>query len=291
MKRILLFIATNILVMLMLTLVIAVTGLGRYITPYGLDLGSLAVFSLVIGFTGAGFSLLISKWMAKAFMGVRVVNPNSADPYERWLVQTVYRQAQSAGLKKMPEVGIYDSEEVNAFATGPSKSNSLVAVSTGLLRRMNHDGVEGVLGHEVSHIANGDMVTMTLLQGVINTFVVFLARVISFFAAQAVRSELAGIVHIVCIIVLQIVFGLMGSLVVMAYSRHREFKADAGGAALASREKMISGLEQLRTTLDLVDKRQSSFTSLKISSGAPGWLKAFSSHPDLEERIARLRAA
>lgn len=291
MKRIGLLIVTNVLVLTLVTGIIFATGLWNYRGPGGLNLGTLALFSIVVGFTGSFISLAISKWMAKTMMGVQIVRPGSQDPYERWLVDTIYRQARQAGLKTMPEVGIYNSPEVNAFATGPSKNNSLVAVSSGLLQAMDHDGVEGVLGHEVAHIANGDMVTMTLLQGVINTFAVFLARMIAYGVSTMVRSELAFFVELMCIIVLQIVFTILGSLVVMAFSRHREFHADAGGARLAGRDKMISGLEQLRRHVEMVDRGQPALATMKISGGASGFMKLFSTHPPLEERIARLKSA
>lgn len=291
-KRIALFLLTNILVIVTIGIVASVLGVNRYIEATGINFGSLLVFSAIIGFTGSIISLLISKQMAKWVMGVQVIDPNNQflESYEQWLVQEVHDLARAAGMRKMPEVGIYNSPEVNAFATGPSKNNSLVAVSTGLLERMDKDAVSGVLSHEIAHIANGDMVTMTLLQGVINTFVVFLSRVIAYIASTFVREEVAGIVHFVVMIVLDILLSILGSLVVMAFSRYREYRADEGGARLGGREKMIYALESLRhaVDMDLVDNSQKSVAAFKIS-GKSGFWKLFSSHPDLEERIARLR--
>ena len=290
-KRIGLFILTNFLVITTILIVTNLLGVNRYITSSGLNMGSLLVFSLVVGFTGSIFSLLISKIMAKWVMGVQIINPdsNNLESYERWLVQEVHTLAQQAGIK-MPEVGIYHSAEVNAFATGPSKNNALVAVSSGLLERMDHDAVSGVLSHEIAHVANGDMVTMTLLQGVINTFVVFLSRALSYVVSRFVKEDLAPIVQFVSILVFDILFSILGSMVVMAFSRYREYRADAGGANIGGRDRMIHALESLQraVSLDLVDNSQQSVAAFKIS-GKRGWLKLFSSHPDLSDRIARLR--
>jgi heat shock protein HtpX len=291
-KRIALFLLTNILVIATIGIVASVLGVNRYIDESGINFGALLVFSAIIGFTGSIFSLLISKQMAKWVMGVQVINPNNPhlESYEHWLVQEVYDLAREAGIRKMPEVGIYNSPEVNAFATGPSKNNSLVAVSTGLLERMDKDAVSGVLSHEIAHVANGDMVTMTLLQGIMNTFVVFLSRVIAYIASQFVREEVAVVVHYAVMFILDILLSILGSLVVMAFSRYREYHADEGGARLGGRDKMIHALESLRhaVDMDLVDNSQKSVAAFKIS-GKRGWWKLFSSHPDLEDRIARLR--
>src|SRR5690625_4018298 len=214
------------------------TGGCNYITAQGIDYGALLTFSAVIGFAGSFVSLAISRWIAKKMMGVQVIDPNAPEhEYERSVVEKVHRLSRAAGLLHMPEVGIYHSPEVNAFATGPSKKRSLVAVSAGLLNEMDDDAVEGVIAHEVAHIANGDMVTMTLLQGVVNTFVVFLSRIVAFAVSRFVRSEIAPIVHFLSIIVFQIAFSLLGSIVVNAYSRHREYHADKGGADLAGKDK------------------------------------------------------
>jgi heat shock protein HtpX len=263
-------------------------GSGRY--------GALMVFCLVWGMAGAFISLALSRLMAKWFMGVEVIDPRTADPDLRELVQMVHGLAQRAGLPAMPEVGIYDSPEVNAFATGPSRSRSLVAVSRGLLQAMRRGELEGVLGHEIAHIANGDMVTMTLIQGIINAFVMFLARVLAFAVAQAMRSrddERGGgnyFVQYLLVHLFEIAFSLLGWIVVCWFSRLREFRADAGGARYASRERMIGALEALRRvheTPEIAAGQADSFQTLKIS-GKPGHL--FSTHPPIEERIARLQS-
>jgi len=286
-KRILLFVGTNIAVIAMFTLVLFV------LQMFGVRLSSSIAFdatvALFFGFAGAFLSLLLSKFIAKWAMGVRVLDPNgNLSDYDRWLVNMVHQQAQAAGLKKMPEVGIFDSPEVNAFATGPSRNNSIVAFSSGLLASMRHDEVEGVSAHEVGHIANGDMVTMTLVQGVINTFVIFLSRIIARVVASMVREELGMIVFFVVTFVLQIVFGLLGSMVVAAFSRDREYRADAFSAQLAGKDKMIRALESLRRTVDLVDNRQPAMAALKISGGR-NLRNLFSTHPPLEDRIAALQ--
>jgi len=268
--------------------VLSVFGIGNYITAYGIDYAQLLIFSAVIGFSGAFISLLLSKWTAKWMLKVKIIDPNTISPQEQVLLDMVYRMAEKAGIKKMPEVGVYPSREVNAFATGPSKNNSLVAVSSGLLERLDKDAVEGVIAHEVAHIANGDMVTMTLLQGVINTFVIFLARIVAYAVSNMVRSEIAGIVHFACIIIFQIFFSILGSIVVMAYSRYREYQADASGASLAGREKMIHALKSLKRTLNLVDTEHVSIQTFKINGGRSSWFKLFASHPDIDDRIKRL---
>jgi heat shock protein HtpX len=290
-KRIALFLLTNILVIVTIGIVASVLGVNHYIEASGINFGSLLVFSAIVGFTGSIFSLLISKQMAKWVMGVQVIDPNNPylESYQQWLVQEVHDLAREAGLRKMPEVGIYHSPEVNAFATGPSRNNALVAVSTGLLERMDKDAVTGVLSHEVAHIANGDMVTMTLLQGVMNTFVVFLSRAIAYVVSTFVREETAEIVRFVVMIILDILLSLLASIVVMAFSRYREYRADEGGARLGGRDKMIYALESLKRALDLdlVDNSQKSIAAFKING--KGFWKLFASHPDLDDRIARLR--
>lgn len=289
-KRIFLFLLTNVLVLVTIGIVLSLLGVTGYRTSDGIDLGLLLIFSAVVGFTGSFISLAISRWMAKMMMGVHVLDPNqNLSSQERELVETVHRLSRRAGLKVMPEVGIYKSPEVNAFATGPSKNRSLVAVSTGLLESMDERAVEGVLAHEVAHIANGDMITMTLLQGVVNTFVVFLSRLFAFIASRFVRSELQGIIHFICVIFFQILFSILGSIVVMAYSRYREYHADAGGADLAGKDKMVHALQSLKQTIHLVDHEQSAVTTLKISN-KKNLLSLFSSHPDLDDRIRRLEA-
>ncbi len=303
MKRIFLFLAVNFLVVITISTLLRVLGIGPYLNAYGLDYGNLAAFCLVWGMGGAFISLGLSRIMAKWMMGVKVIDPNTRDPELQHLLQTVYNLAKGAHLPAMPEVGIYDSPEVNAFATGPTKSRALVAVSTGLLNRMGGNELEGVLGHEITHVANGDMVTMTLLQGVVNAFAMFLSRVIAFAITQAMRGDrddrergnvgTGGFFGFIIQMVLEMVFLILGSIVVAAFSRYREFRADAGGAKLAGRESMIQALECLRRTFEQVETGASQpqgFQNLKISSRPSGLMALFASHPPLEERIARLKA-
>ncbi|QMV41856.1 protease HtpX [Cohnella cholangitidis] len=292
MKRILLFILTNLLVMLTIGIILTVFGVGSYINESGgIDMMSLLIFSAIVGFTGAFISLAMSRMMAKWMMGVRVLKPNDhLSQGERQIVEMVHRLSRAAGLMHMPEVGIYDSHEVNAFATGPSKKRSLVAVSTGLLNELDEDAVEAIIGHEVAHIVNGDMVTMTLLQGVVNTFVVFLSRIAAWAVSRFVKEEIAPIVHFIAVIVFQIVFSILGSMVVLAYSRYREFHADAGGAHLAGKDKMIHALRGLQAYQDRMrGSEQTAISTLQISGKKRSGL--FSTHPDLEERIRRLQAS
>lgn len=289
-KRISLFLLTNILVLTTITIILSLLGQTSYINGNAIDYGSLLVFSAVVGFSGSLISLALSRWMAKQMMNVQILHPDDATltPRERELVDKVHRLAQTAGLTKMPEVGIYPSPEVNAFATGPSKRRSLVAVSEGLLETMDDDAIEGVLAHEVAHIANGDMVTMSLLQGIVNTFVVFLSRIAAFIASRFVKEEMQWIVHFVAVIFFQILFSILGSIVVMAYSRYREYHADAGGADFAGKDKMIHALQSLKRYKEQIDTRQTSLTTLKISN-KKGMINLFSSHPDLNDRIMRLQ--
>jgi heat shock protein HtpX len=301
MKRIFLFMAVNILVVFTLSTLLNVLGVRPYLTATGIDYGNLMAFCLVWGMGGALISLALSRVMAKWMMGVQVIDPNTRDPELQQLVQTVYQLARGAHLGVMPEVGIYESPELNAFATGPTRSRSLVAVSSGLLNRMKTEEVEGVLGHEISHIANGDMVTMTLLQGVVNAFAMFLSRAIAFAIAQSMRGDrddrdrgMSPFVAVMIQMVLEVVFMLLGSMVIAWFSRYREFRADAGGAKLAGRENMIQALEALRRTFEQVEAsgiQPQTFQSLKISSRPSGLMALFASHPPLEERIARLQAS
>lgn len=286
-KRIFYFLLTNILVLLTISIIFTILPI-NYIQNGSINLGTLLIFSAVIGFTGSFISLAMSRWTAKRMMGVRVLDPNGALTNEEFaVVEKVHRLARAAGLMHMPEVGIYESPEVNAFATGPSKKRSLVAVSRGLLHEMDEDAVEGVIAHEVAHIANGDMVTMTLLQGIVNTFVVFLARIVAFVASRFVKEELAPIVHFFAIIVFQIVFSILGSIVVFAYSRHREYYADRGGADLAGKDKMRHALESLRAYTNRIrSEDQTAVATLKINGKQKSSL--FSTHPKLDERIRRL---
>jgi heat shock protein HtpX len=283
-KRILLFVITNILVVATLTIIASVLGIGRY--TGGTDLGALMVFCLFWGMGGAFISLQMSRWMAKRMTGMQLVDGRTGRQELDWLFTTVQRLTQQANLP-MPEVGVYESGEVNAFATGPSKSRSLVAVSTGLLRSLRPNEIEGVLAHEVAHIANGDMVTMTLLQGVINAFVMFLARVIASVVARSNDSRSNNGMYFLVVIVLQVVLGILGSLVTAWFSRHREFRADRGGATLAGRQNMVGALRRLMANHEAVDTSQQALATLKIN-GARGWMMFFSTHPPLEARIAAL---
>jgi heat shock protein HtpX len=282
-KRIFLFLVTNLAIVLTLTVVVSVLGVAG-----GPDLGSLALFCLVWGMGGAFLSLQISRWIAKRATGVQLIGGRTGDPQLDWLYQTVERLTRQANLP-MPEVGVYNSGEVNAFATGPSKNRSLVAVSAGLMRAMRPEEIEGVLAHEVAHIANGDMVTMTLLQGVMNAFVMFFARVI---ASVITRSDDdrrgGGGMYFLVVIVLQIVLGILASLVTAWFSRYREFRADAGGAHLAGRERMLGALRRLAANHELVDAQHQALATMKIN-GLPAWAALFSTHPPLEQRIAALQ--
>jgi heat shock protein HtpX len=291
MKRVLLFLATNLAIIVLLGFVLRLLGLESVLDERGvdLDLGKLLAFAAVVGFTGSFVSLAISKWTAKRMMGVRVIGqPGNAT--ESWLVSTVQRQAREAGIG-MPEVGIFDSPEPNAFATGARRDASLVAVSTGLLQSMSREEAEAVLAHEVSHVANGDMVTLALIQGVVNKFVVFLARVIGHTVDRVVfrTEEGHGPAFWVTTIISEIVLGLLATIIVMWFSRQREFRADAGGARLAGRQNMISALERLqqRHSGPLPDK----MAAFGIAGGLGKGLKRFfMTHPPIEERIAALRA-
>ena len=289
-KRIFLFLAVNLLILLTISVTMKVLGIGYYLTARGIDYGALMAFCLLWGMGGAFISLGLSRVMAKWMMGVQVIDPATTDPVLSGLVNTVHTLARAAGLPKMPEVGYYPSPEINAFATGPTRSRALVAVSAGLLETMNREQLEGVLGHEISHVANGDMVTMTLVQGVINAFVMFLARVIAFFIANRGRDENSSAApNYLIVFLLEIVLSVLGMIAVAAFSRWREFRADAGSAALAGREKMISALEALRRHTEEADlTRNEALATMKIS-GRPRFA-LFATHPPLEERIARLKA-
>jgi heat shock protein HtpX len=295
-KRIFLFLALNFLVVLMISFVLSLFNVKPYIQAYGLDYRSLLFFCFIWGMGGAFISLALSRVMAKWMMGVQVIDPRTTNSEERQLLEMVHRLASKANLSVMPEVGVYRSNEVNAFATGPTRSRSLVSVSTGLLNRMKESEIEGVIGHEISHVANGDMVTMTLLQGVVNAFVMFLARVLAFALSGMGRNrdEQRGgstMSYILFVYLFEIVFMILGSLVVAAYSRYREFRADAGGARLASKDAMISSLQTLRVLQEIKDPRENpAMAAFKIShQGRKGLLRLFASHPPLEERIERLQ--
>ncbi|OWY35053.1 protease HtpX [Herbaspirillum aquaticum] len=288
MKRILLFIATNIAVLVVMSVILSLLGVDRFLTRSGLNLPMLMVFSLVVGFTGSIISLLMSKSMAKWSTGARVIE-TPMNGTEAWLLQTVGKLAQRAGIG-MPEVAVYDGEP-NAFATGAFRDSALVAVSTGLLQGMTQEEVEAVLGHEVAHIANGDMVTMTLIQGVVNTFVVFLSRVVGYFVDSALRrnneSSGPGIGYMVTVMVCQVVFGIGASIIVAWFSRHREFRADAGAARLlGTPQPMINALARLGGFSP--EGLPQNMAALGISD-KPGIMALFSTHPPLEQRIAALR--
>jgi heat shock protein HtpX len=291
MKRIVLFLAVNLLVVLTISILLNVLGIRPYLTAQGLDYQALLAFCLVWGMGGAFISLGLSRIMARHAMGVEVIDPQTTNPRGQALVQTVGRLARSAGIP-MPQVGVYASPDINAFATGPTKSRSLVAVSSGLLERLDRAEAEGVLGHEVSHIANGDMVTMTLLQGVVNAFAMFLSRVIAWAIVQGRRSDdERASYHTVYLVqmVIEMVLMLLGSLLVMAFSRWREFRADAGSARIAGRDNMIRALQALQRDVDLAHQvAQPTVQTLRISSPG-GMARLFMSHPPLEERIARLQ--
>jgi len=291
MKRIFLFVATNVAILLVLSVTLRLLGIDSILDAQGvgLDMNSLLVFSAVLGFGGSLISLALSKFMAKRTMGVQLIaQPRNAK--ESWLVETVRRQAQVAGIG-MPEVGIFDTPEMNAFATGARRNNALVAVSSGLLNGMSQREAEAVVAHEISHVANGDMVTLTLIQGVVNTFVIFLSRVIGHTVDRVVfKTERGhGPAFLITVIIAQLVLGILASMIVMWFSRHREFRADAGGAHLAGRESMIGALERLRQRHPGPLPEQMAAFGISGSLGH-GLKRLFMTHPPLEERIAALRA-
>ncbi len=291
-KRIALFLLTNIAVIATISIILNLLGVRNYIKPggSGLDYYSLLMFCLVWGMVGAFISLLLSKQMAKWAMGVKTIKANTSGGVEGEILDIVRRLSTSARIP-MPEVGIYESPEINAFATGASKRSSLLAVSSGLLHGMDRNELEGVIGHEISHIANGDMITMVLIQGVVNSFAMFLSRIVSFFVSTMVRDEMEYIVRMILTIVLDILFSILGSIVVAFFSRQREYKADLGSARIAGRDKMISALQALKRNIEgPVDTRGASLASLKIS-GKKGFLHLFSTHPSLDNRIAALQKA
>ncbi len=293
MKRIVLFLLTNLAIMLVLGVVVSVLGVNRFISQGGIDLGALLAFAAIFGMGGSFLSLAISKWVAKRSTGAEVIG-EPRNRAEAWLLETVRAQAQNAGIA-MPEVAIYDSPEPNAFATGPSRNNSLVAVSTGLLHGMREDEVEAVLAHEVSHVANGDMVTLALIQGIVNTFVIAIAKVVGFVVDRALSGNSEdeyqgpGVAYWVTSIAAEIFLGFLATMIVMWFSRQREFRADAGGASLAGRGKMIAALERLRAMQE-PSHLPSQMAAFGIRGGGQGLMRLFLSHPPLEERIAALQA-
>lgn len=290
-KRVILFLITNLAIVFVLSIVLSMLGVGRILDEQGvgLDMGNLIIFASVFGFGGSLISLAISKWTAKRLTGARVIT-RPANETEAWLVETVRAQARNAGIG-MPEVAIYDAPDVNAFATGMRRNNALVAVSTGLLRAMNRDEAEAVLAHEVSHVANGDMITLALIQGVVNTFVIVASRVVGHLVDRVVfKTERGhGPAFYITSILAQLVFGIIASIIVFWFSRQREFRADAGSASLAGREKMISALEKLKRNVaqpHLPDQ----MAAFGISGGVGlGLKRLFMTHPPLEERIAALK--
>jgi len=291
MKRIALFLLTNLAVLVTLSVVAHLFGLNQFIGAQGLDFGALLAFAALFGFGGAFVSLAMSKWSAKMAVGARVIeHPTSST--EVWLVDTIARQAKKAGIG-MPEVAVYESDDANAFATGMSRNNALVAVSTGLLQHMTRGEAEAVLGHEVSHVANGDMVTLALIQGIVNTFVIVIARAVGWFVDRVIlkNEEGPGVGYYVTFFVLEIALGILASGIVMWFSRRREFRADTGGAELAGHTKMIAALERLRS-LQGAPQLPERVAAFGISGGGKsGWAKFFSTHPPLEDRISALRGA
>ncbi|MFB9068402.1 protease HtpX [Pseudofulvimonas gallinarii] len=293
MKRILLFAATNIAVLAVLTIVCKLLGVDVYLAQTGQDFTHLLIFAAILGFTGSLISLAMSKSIAIRSTGAQVIDPSSPrSQTEQWLVQTVHRQAEQAGIGK-PDVAIYDAPEMNAFATGMNRNNALVAVSTGLLQQMGRDEVEAVLGHEVAHVANGDMVTMALLQGVLNTFVIVASRLIGRVVDQVVfkNDRGPGMGYWITVMVLQVVLGMLASIIAMWFSRQREFRADHGGATLAGRQKMINALRRLGGNAG-VSTLPEEVEAFGISGRmADGLKRLFMSHPPIPERIAALEAS
>lgn len=294
-KRVFLFLLVNILVVAVLSFIMYLFNIQPYLQQHGLNYTSLAILCLLWGMGGAFISLALSRIMAKWMMGVQLIDPKTTNSTEQDLLRIVYQLAQRAGLPDMPEVGIYQSPEINAFATGPTKRRALVAVSSGLMNRMNRDEIEAVLGHEISHVANGDMVTMTLLQGIVNAFVMFLARVIAFGVSRLIRGRddsegMSPLAFQLLVFLFEMIFMVLGAIVIAAFCRYREFRADAGGARLAGKPKMIAALQALKRSVEVQDPRaaQPAFQALKISNPS-GLMKLFASHPPLDERIARLQ--
>lgn len=294
-RRIILFLAVNALVIFTISIILRLFNVQPFLTSHGISYADLLLFCLIWGFGGAFISLALSRSMAKWMMGVKLVDPSTRDPQGKDLIHVVYTLARAANLPTMPEVGIYESPEMNAFATGPSRKRSLVAVSRGLLNKMSPKELEGVLGHEIAHIANGDMVTMTLVQGIINAFVMFLARVLAFALSglgnkNNQRSSNGS--YYLWVFLFELVFMFLGMLVIAAYSRFREFRADRGGAKLAGRDSMISALEALKRSQEVVDQRyeKPAFQAFKISNPKKhGLRQLFATHPPLEERIEKLK--
>lgn len=283
----------NVGIIVTLSILLEVTGLNRYLTQSGYNYASLALFCLVWGMGGAFISLLLSKTIAKWSMGVKIFKQGEGDPTVQKLYRMLHQCSSNAKLKKIPEFGIYESPEMNAFATGPSESRALVAVSTGLIHGMTDAEIEGVIAHEVAHIKNGDMITMTLLQGIVNALVMFLARIIAFAVANNVEKESQRYwVRFMVIMLCEMVLGLLGVMVTAWFSRKREFRADAGGARYSSPQKMVAALEALQRRFEPLDDRAPQMAAFKISTGRKGgFLALISTHPPLNDRIAALKAA
>lgn len=295
-KRIFLFLLTNVAVIAVASIVLSVFGVTPYLTASGLDYQSLLIFATIYGFAGSFISLFISKWMAKTAFGVQIIQKPETNR-ERFVFESIESLAKDAGIG-MPEVGIYDSPEPNAFATGWNKNNSLIAVSTGLLDSMTQEEVKAVLAHEISHASNGDMVTMALIQGVVNTFVIFFARIaayaVSMFMSRGEEREggMNMLVYSLVSIVFEIIFGILASIIVMYFSRYREFRADAGSAKLYGKENMILALKKLGSMQDqLIDDRGKAFSTMKIADKPSSIMQLFSSHPPIEDRIKALEQA
>lgn len=296
-KRILLFVLINLLVVATISFLLSLFHVQPYLTQYGLDIKELALFCLIWGMAGALISLSLSRVMAKLLMRVHVIDVHTQDPRQKHLLEMVERLARGADLPITPQVGIYESNEPNAFATGPTKRRSLVAVSTGLLSRMSPEELEGVLAHEISHISNGDMVTMTLLQGVVNAFVMFLARILAFFVSGLAKdrkgsSNVSHGLYMMLVFLFETIFMILGFLVIASYSRFREYRADRGGSQLAGKPKMIGALEALKRSIKYKEPtvaENPAFQSFKISQGKGAkWSQLFATHPPLEKRIERL---
>ena len=292
-KRIFLFILINLLVVLTITTLLTVFKLEPYLSAHGLNINSLAIFCLLWGFTGAFISLLLSKKIAKWAMRIEIIDETHTNDSLKFVFDSVKKISEAAGLDYMPEVGVYKSNEVNAFATGPSKKRSLIALSTGLINKMSKDEVEAIIGHEISHITNGDMITMTLLQGVVNAFVMFLARILAFVISSSNRKNRSSFSsNYFFIYLFEIIFMILGSFVLAFYSRKREFRADKNSAKLLGKEKMIKALQTLKSVYNIKDvkKEKLAIQSLKISNNSKrGLLKLFSTHPPLDDRIDKLK--
>ena len=294
-KRILLFVMTNIAILLVFSVIMRIFNIGPMLQSHGLNYTAILIYSAVFGFLGSFISLFMSKTIAKMSMGVQIIDRAQANGDAAWLMATVEKLAHSAGIRT-PDTGIYESPEPNAFATGWNKNKALVAVSSGLLRVMNRDEVEGVLGHEISHIANGDMVTLALIQGILNTFVIFFARIAAYFVTQALNREennqgggLNGMVFFLVEMLFQVVFGVLASIIVMWFSRFREYRADAGSARLLGKQKMILALQKLKQMQGAPeDKRAPSFNAMKIAGHPSGFMALLASHPPLDDRIKAL---